>query len=165
MGASVSVFQVNQAHAQFASVTGYSIPLLFGAIMAGGVAIVIISGIKTIGRVTAVLVPLMGTLYIGAGLLIILANFTALPGAIALVFKSAFGLEAAGGGLVGALIIGIQRATYSSEAGVGSAAIAHAAVRTDNPLNGRVCSLVGTVCGYGGGLCDHRNGDHHHRGL
>ncbi len=142
IGASVSVFQVNQAHAQFASVTGHSAPLLFGVVMASGVAIVIISGIKTIGRVTSILVPLMGLIYLGAGLTIILANLPAVPGAIVLIFKSAFGLEAAGGGLVGALIIGIQRATYSSEAGVGSAAIAHAAVRTNEPLTEGYVALL-----------------------
>jgi len=84
----------------------------------------------------------MGAIYLGAGLTIIIANIGALPSAIALIFKSAFGLEAAGGGLVGALIIGIQRATYSSEAGVGSAAIAHAAVRTDNPLTEGYVALL-----------------------
>lgn len=142
MGASISVFQVNQAHSLFADVTGHSIPLTFGIIMASGVAIVIVSGIKTIGRVTSILVPLMGAIYLSAGLTIIFANISAVPGAIMLILKGAFGLEAAGGGLVGALIIGIQRATYSSEAGVGSAAIAHAAVRTDNPLTEGYVALL-----------------------
>lgn len=142
IGASISVFQVNQAHAQFVSVTGHSAPLLFGIIMATGVAVVIISGIKTIGRVTSILVPLMGAIYLGAGLIIILANISALPSAIILIIKSAFGLDAAGGGLVGALIIGVQRATYSSEAGVGSAAIAHAAVRTKEPLTEGYVALL-----------------------
>ena len=142
MGASISVFQINQAHAQFESVTGLSAPLIFGVLMAGGVAIVILSGIKMIGRVTSILVPAMGAIYLGAGLSIILVNITALPEAIGLVIRSAFGFEAAGGGLVGALIIGIQRATYSSEAGVGSAAIAHAAVKTDEPLTEGFVALL-----------------------
>lgn len=142
MGASISIFQVNQAHELFADVTGRSIPLLFGIVMSLGVAIIIISGIKTIGRVTSILVPLMGLIYLGAGLIIIGANITALPGAISIIFKSAFGLDAAGGGLIGALIIGIQRATYSSEAGVGSAAIAHSAVKTDNPLTEGYVALL-----------------------
>jgi len=142
IGGSVSVFQVNQAHAQFESVTGLSAPLLFGGLMAGGVAVIILGGIRSIGRVTAILVPAMGALYLGAGLVIILANITAFPAAIALVFKSAFGFEAAAGGFVGALIVGIQRATYSSEAGVGSAAIAHAAVRTDEPLTEGFVALL-----------------------
>lgn len=142
MGASVSVFQVNQSHAQFANVTGLSIPLVFGVIMASGVAVVILGGIRRIGRVTGVLVPLMGAIYIGAGLIIILMNIAELPHAIATIFKSAFGLDAAGGGMVGALINGVRRATYSNEAGVGSAAIAHSAVRTNDPLTEGYVALL-----------------------
>ena len=142
MGASVSIFQVNQSHAQFESVTGVSMPLTYGAIMASLVAIVILGGIKTIGKVTRVLVPAMGAIYLGAGLIIIALNADALPAAISSVFKGAFGLEAAGGGMVGALINGMKRATYSSEAGVGSAAIAHAAVRTNDPMTEGYVALL-----------------------
>lgn len=142
MGASVSIFQVNQSHAQFANVTGLSIPLVFGVIMASGVAFVILGGIRRIGRVTGILVPLMGAIYIGAGLIIILMNITELPHAITTIFESAFGLDAAGGGMVGALINGIRRATYSNEAGVGSAAIAHAAVKTNDPLTEGYVALL-----------------------
>lgn len=142
MGASVSIFQVNQSHAQFANVTGVAAPVTFGAIMASAVAFVILGGIRRIGRVAGVLVPLMGALYLGAGLTIIAMNITALPDAVATIFKSAFGLEAAGGGLVGALINGIRRATYSNEAGVGSAAIAHAAVKTKEPLTEGYVALL-----------------------
>ncbi|MEL6112693.1 MAG: alanine/glycine:cation symporter family protein [Pseudomonadota bacterium] len=142
MGASVSIFQVNQAHAQFSSVTGISAPLLFGGVMATGVAIVILGGIRVIGRVTSILVPGMGILYLGAGLIILAANAPAIPGAIGLIVGGAFGLDAAGGGIIGALINGIKRATYSSEAGVGSAAIAHAAVRTKTPLTEGYVALL-----------------------
>ncbi len=142
VGASISVFQINQAHAQFANVTGQSVPLLFGAIMAALVAVVIIGGIKNIARVTRILTPGMGAIYVTAGLIILALNFEALPEAIALIFKSAFGFEAAGGGVIGALINGIQRATYSNEAGVGSAAIAHAAVKTDEPLTEGYVALL-----------------------
>lgn len=142
MGGAISVFQVNQAYAQFSHVTGVTAPVTFGVIMAGGVAAVVLGGIKRIGRVTSVLVPLMAALYLGAGLIIILLNITALPDAVVTIFKSAFGLEAAGGGLVGALINGVRRATYSSEAGVGSAAIAHSAVRTAEPMTEGYVALL-----------------------
>lgn len=142
MGASVSVFQVNQSYAQLANVTGINAPVIYGVVIASLVAVVILGGIRRIGKVAGVLVPLMGALYIGAGLIIILMNITALPEAIATIFKSAFGFEAAGGGLVGALINGIRRATYSNEAGVGSAAIAHSAVKTNEPLTEGYVALL-----------------------
>ena len=142
IGASISIFQVNQSHAQFANVTGLNIPVTFGVIMAAGVAYVILGGIKRIGKVTGILVPMMGALYLGAGLVILAMNFTAIPDAFVTIFESAFGLDAAGGGFVGALINGIRRATYSNEAGVGSAAIAHSAVKTNEPLTEGYVALL-----------------------
>ncbi len=142
MGASISVFQVNQSHAQFANVTGVSAPLIWGVVMSSLVAVIILGGIKQIAKVTRVLVPLMGALYLGAGFTIIAMNISELPAAIGLIFKSAFGLEAAGGGVIGALINGVQRATYSNEAGVGSSAIAHSAVKTDQPLTEGYVALL-----------------------
>ena len=142
IGASISVFQVNQSHAQFANVTGLNVPVVFGVIMASGVAFVILGGIKRIGKVTGILVPLMVALYLSAGLVILAMNFTAIPDAFVTIFRSAFGLDAAGGGLVGALINGVRRATYSNEAGVGSAAIAHSAVKTNEPLTEGYVALL-----------------------
>ena len=142
MGASVSVFQVNQSHAQFANVTGVAAPVVFGVIMAGLVLIVTLGGIKRIGAVSGVLVPMMAALYLGCGLIIIAMNADKLPAAIATIFSSAFGLDAAGGGLVGALINGVKRATYSNEAGVGSSAIAHSAVKTSEPMTEGFVALL-----------------------
>ncbi len=142
LGASVSVFQVNQAHAQFANVVGVSAPIAYGIVMSSMVGLVIIGGIRRIGRVARVIVPVMGAVYVGAGLIIILLNIPALPAAVETIFAGAFGLDAAGGGLVGALINGMRRATYSSEAGVGSAAIAHAQVRTKEPLSEGYVALL-----------------------
>ncbi len=142
MGASVSVFQVNQAHAQFANVTGISAPVIFGVIMSAGVAYIILGGIRRIGGAARIIVPLMGLLYVGSALLILALNIPALPAAFVTIFESAFGLDAAGGGLVGALINGMRRATYSSEAGVGSAAIAHSAVKTNEPLTEGYVALL-----------------------
>jgi hypothetical protein len=88
------------------------------------------------------LVPFMAVVYIGAALIIIALNITALPDAVMTIFKSAFGLDALGGGLVGALINGMRRATYSCEAGVGSAAIAHASVRTNEPMTEGYVALI-----------------------
>ncbi|MCK5744572.1 MAG: alanine:cation symporter family protein, partial [Oricola sp.] len=157
IGGSISVFQVNQSYAQFANVFDYEqlesyqrfvadthidAAVIFGVIMAAGVAFVVLGGIRRIGKVTGILVPLMGAVYLTAGLVIIMMNITAVPDAFATIFKSAFGLEAAGGGFVGALINGIRRATYSNEAGVGSAAIAHSAVKTNEPLTEGYVALL-----------------------
>ncbi len=142
VGASISVFQVNQAYAQFSNVTGLQAPLLFGVVISSLVAVVILGGIKSIAKVTRVLVPFMGLLYLGAGLVIVLMNMSAIPAVVTMVFQSAFGLAPVGGGLIGALINGVQRATYSSEAGVGSAAIAHAAVKTKDPLTEGFVALL-----------------------
>lgn len=142
MGGSISLLQVNQSYAQFSTVTGIDAPLIYGAILCSLVAFVILGGIKRIGFVSGILVPLMGFIYLGAGLVIIALNIDALPGAFEKIFNGAFGLDAAGGGMVGALINGIKRATYSNEAGVGSSAIAHSAVRTTEPMTeGFVASL------------------------
>lgn len=142
LGASVSVFQVNQSYAQLNNVTNIEAPFLYGIIISTLVGIVILGGIKKIAKVTRVLVPLMGAVYLGAAIIIIILNITAIPDVIAMIFKGAFGLEAAGGGFVGAIVNGIQRATYSSEAGVGSAAIAHSAVRTNEPLTEGYVALL-----------------------
>jgi AGCS family alanine or glycine:cation symporter len=145
MGASISLFQVNQSYAQLANVlniTAPNAPIYYGFVVSALVLLVILGGIRRIGFVSSVLVPLMGVLYVGAGLVIIALNADKLPGAVALIFESAFGLDAAGGGLVGALINGVRRATYSNEAGVGSSAIAHAAVKTDEPLTEGYVALL-----------------------
>ncbi len=142
MGASVSVFQVNQAHAQFANVTGQSIPVLFGVVMATAVAAIVLGGIRRVGAAARLIVPAMGLLYVGAAVTILALNAEAIPDAVGVIFASAFGLDAAGGGIVGALINGMKRATYSSEAGVGSAAIAHSAVKTREPLTEGYVALL-----------------------
>lgn len=134
-----NMFQVNQAYTQFVGVTGGSESWfadkgwLFGFIMAGLVASVIVGGIRSIARVTQFLVPIMAVLYLGTGLIVIAFNAEALPWALREIVTQAFTGEAAAGGALGALIIGFQRAVFSNEAGIGSAAIAHSAVRTDRP--------------------------------
>jgi alanine or glycine:cation symporter, AGCS family len=94
---------------------------------------VIIGGIKSIAKVTEKLVPLMAAVYLIAAAVVIAANFSAVPAAFGEILAGAFGASAVGGGLLGALIVGFQRAAFSNEAGLGSAAIAHSAVKTNHP--------------------------------
>lgn len=142
VGASVSIFQVNQAYVQFERVTQVDAPFLFGAVLALLVAVIVLGGIKSIARVTSRLVPAMCVLYLGAGFIILLVNAEAIPSVLGQIWAGAFGLDAAAGGAVGAIINGLKRATYSSEAGTGSSAIAHSAVRTNNPLTEGYVGLV-----------------------
>ena len=102
-----------------------------GVIVAALVGIVIIGGIQRIGEVAGKLVPAMIVLYIGAALLVIIINITAVPAAIALIFTHAFTPAAAAGGFAGAAVaaavrFGVARGVFSNESGLGSAAIAHA---------------------------------------
>jgi AGCS family alanine or glycine:cation symporter len=105
------------------------------------VGAVIIGGIKSIARVTEKVVPFMAIIYCGAGLIIILANFTQIPAALAAIFTGAFAPEGVVGGAVGALIQGFRRAAFSNEAGIGSASIAHSAVRTKEPITEGLVAL------------------------
>ncbi|PKP83309.1 MAG: alanine glycine permease [Alphaproteobacteria bacterium HGW-Alphaproteobacteria-18] len=142
VGASVSIFQVNQSYAQFERVTSIEAPLLFGIVMATLVAVIVLGGIRSIARVTSRLVPAMCLIYLSAGLVVITVNASMIPAVLQQILEGAFGLDAAAGGAVGAMINGLKRATYSSEAGTGSSAIAHSAVRTNNPLTEGYVALV-----------------------
>ena len=142
VGASVSIFQINQAYVQFERVTDINAPFLFGVVLALLVAVIVLGGIKSIAKVTSRLVPAMCALYLGAGFIILAVNASEIPSVLSQIWMGAFGLDAAAGGAVGAIINGLKRATYSSEAGTGSSAIAHSAVRTDNPLTEGYVGLV-----------------------
>jgi len=98
------------------------------------VGLVIIGGIQGIARVTSKVVPFMGVLYVTAGLVIIGMHLADIPDAFSAIFLGAFRAEGIAGGTVGVLIQGFRRAAFSNEAGIGSAAIAHAAVRTNRPV-------------------------------
>jgi AGCS family alanine or glycine:cation symporter len=115
---------------------------LFGLILAVGIGAVIIGGIKSIAKVTEKIVPFMAILYVGTALIILLANIGKIPWAFGLVIKGAFSPEAIGGGIIGVMIQGLKRAAFSNEAGVGSAAIAHSAVRTNEPLTEGYVALM-----------------------
>lgn len=138
-----NMFQANQTFVQAQEVTGGDdgflgsdgASLIFGLILAGLVAAVIIGGIKSIGRVTSRLVPFMGVTYVIACLFVILANASHVPSAVGSIFEGAFTPQAGLGGLVGVLIVGFQRAAFSNEAGLGSAPIAHSPVKTRRPVS------------------------------
>ncbi len=140
-----NMFQANQAAAQLVQRFGIesgSAGFFFGIGMAVIVGIVIIGGIKRIGQVTEKVIPFMAIIYVGAALIILGMNFSLIPEAFAMIFNGAFTPEAGLGGFVGVLIVGFQRAAFSNEAGVGSAAIAHSAVKTKYPASEGIVALL-----------------------
>ena len=140
-----NMFQSNQAYQQLNNVAGGALDGLgwfIGLIMAAIVFLVIIGGIKSIARVTEKLVPFMAIFYMIFALIVIGLNGSAIPEAIGNIFTGAFTSEGVAGGVLGAMIVGFQRAVFSNEAGIGSASIAHAAVRTKEPVTEGVVSLL-----------------------
>jgi len=114
-------------------------PLLTGITLALMTGIVIIGGIHRIGKVTEKLVPFMGIIYVCGALLILGLNFGKIPGALSLIIEHAFNPASATGGFTGAAVaaairFGVARGVFSNEAGLGSAAIAHAAAKTNSPV-------------------------------
>jgi len=137
-----NMFQANQAHAQIAGIVGEFPGWITGIVFAGVVFAVIVGGIKSIANVTEKVVPFMGVMYVLAGVAILAVNFDQIGWAFGQIFSGAFTGLGVAGGVVGALIQGFKRAAFSNEAGVGSAAIAHAAVRTKEPITEGFVSLL-----------------------
>lgn len=140
-----NMFQSNQAYVQLNTVAGGALDgygWLVGLILAAVVFSVIIGGIKSIAHVTEIIVPFMAIFYCFFAIVVILMNFTAIPMAISNIITGAFTGEGVAGGALGALIIGFQRAAFSNEAGIGSASIAHAAVKTNEPVTEGYVSLL-----------------------
>ena len=140
-----NMFQSNQAYVQLNNVAGGSLDglgWLVGLIMAGVVFMVIVGGIKSIARVTEKIVPFMAIFYCVFALIVIAMNAPYIPEAIGNIFSGALTGEGVAGGALGALIIGFQRAVFSNEAGIGSASIAHSAVRTKEPVTEGLVSLL-----------------------
>lgn len=137
------MYQSNQVMSQFIQVTGGQDSffasgagaLTFGIIFAGLVGLVIIGGVKSLGKVAGILVPGMAIVYVLAGITVILANITFVPEAISIIITGAFAPEGIAGGILGVIIMGAQRAAFSNEAGIGSAPIAHSAVKTRRPAS------------------------------
>ena len=154
-----NLYQVNQAYEGFfdqfvapgladaVGTPGYestrgTVAIGFGLLMAVLVGAIVLGGITRIGRVTSVIVPFMAVLYVSACWVIIGSNLDRLPSLIGSVFAEAFTPEAGLGGVIGVLMVGFQRAAFSSESGLGSSAVAHAAAKTAEPVReGFVASL------------------------
>ena len=140
-----NAFQSNQASAQIISMTGIessSAGFYIGLVLALIVGLVIIGGIKRIAQVTEKIVPFMAGIYILASLIIIFAHFNQIGAAFGLIIDQAFTPAAGLGGFFGVMIQGFRRAVFSNEAGAGSAAIAHSAVRTRYPASEGIVSLL-----------------------
>jgi alanine or glycine:cation symporter, AGCS family len=140
-----NAFQANQSTQQLITtfqLQGGSSGFIIGVVMAILVGIVIIGGIKRIAQVTEKVVPLMAILYIIASLVIIFGHIELIIPAIELIITQAFSPQAGLGGIAGVLIIGFRRAVFSNEAGAGSAAIAHSAVKTKYPASEGIVALL-----------------------
>jgi AGCS family alanine or glycine:cation symporter len=142
-----NMYQVNQSLEQVVVMTGGAGSFfdlhgwVFGVIVAIFVAVSILGGIKSIVKVTSKLVPIMGVIYMVTCLFIIAVNYDNIGSAFSQIFAGAFSPEAGLGGLVGVLIVGFQRAGFSNEAGIGSASIAHSAVKTNHPVTEGLVAL------------------------
>lgn len=137
-----NMFQANQAHAQISGIVGDYPGWITGIVFALIVFTVIVGGVKSIARVTEKVVPFMGLLYVGAAIVILIINADKIGWAFGQIFEGAFTGLGVAGGFVGALIQGFKRAAFSNEAGVGSAAIAHSAVKTKEPITEGFVSLL-----------------------
>jgi AGCS family alanine or glycine:cation symporter len=140
-----NMFQANQSYSMVATVTGLEgrlAAVVFGALLAGAVGVVIIGGIRRIGRVAAALVPFMCVAYVLCGLWILLTHGSELGAGLVTIAKGAFVPQAAYGGAVGVLIQGFRRAAFSNEAGIGSAPIAHSAASTHEPVREGLVALL-----------------------
>ena len=140
-----NMFQVNQTVEILTTVSpaigeyNWVLGILFAVL----ISLVIIGGIKRIGRVTSRIVPFMCLLYVAASLIIILSHIGDVPAMIATIFREAFSPQALYGGFLGVLVVGIKRAAFSNEAGLGSAAFAHAAAKTNEPAREGMVAMIG----------------------
>ncbi|MGA0900177.1 MAG: alanine/glycine:cation symporter family protein [Luteolibacter sp.] len=143
-----NMFQVNQAASQFVNVTGGADSFaddnrwLFGVAVAVVVALVIIGGISRIAKVTGKLVPIMTLFYVTGCLVVLFEHWDKIGETFSLIFTKAFDTQAMAGGVIGVLLIGVQRAAFSNEAGIGSAPIAHAAAKTKFAASEGIVALL-----------------------
>ncbi len=143
-----NMLQINQATQQMINITGGDVSYfaehrwVFGLIVAIIVGLIIVGGIKSIANVTSKIVPVMCGIYLVAAIIIILVHFQQIPHAIFTIFKEAFVPQSVAGGIIGTIIIGFRRSVQSNEAGSGSAPIAYAAVKTNEPVSQGFVSLM-----------------------
>jgi alanine or glycine:cation symporter, AGCS family len=139
-----NMFQANQS----AQLAGEVVPIfgdypwLYGVLLAVAVGMVIIGGIKRIGMAASAIVPAMCGIYVIAGLVVLFVNASEVPAAFGVIISSAFTTSSVAGGAIGVLIRGFRRAAFSNEAGVGSAAIAHSAASTEEPVREGIVALL-----------------------
>jgi alanine or glycine:cation symporter, AGCS family len=140
------MLQVNQSYVAVAAAADWTDSAgarwTYGAVMAFLVAFVVLGGITWLGRVTSFLVPLMALVYLTGVFAILALNFAEIPAALTLIISDAFTGQAAAGGAIGAFVVGMRRAVFSSEAGIGSAVIAHAQARTRVPASEGMVALL-----------------------
>lgn len=140
IGNGVQAFEVSSA----LSMVGVP-KLVTGIVLAALVFAVVIGGIRRIAKAASAIVPLMSVLYVGACLVVLLINAAAVPEAFATIFSNAFSGKAAVGGALGQVVLmGFKRGIFSNEAGLGSAPIAHAAAKTDDPVRQGTVAMLGT---------------------
>lgn len=141
-----NMFQANQSYALLKDVMPFidndAGSIMYGVFLAVLVGVVIIGGIKRIGAVAGFVVPIMCGVYVAAGVAVLLANASEVGPAFGKIFSEAFSPTAVGGGFLGVLIVGFQRAAFSNEAGVGSASIAHSAASTAEPVREGIVALL-----------------------
>ena len=140
-----NMFQINQSAQQISETFGIFTDgnsWILGAIVAVMVGAVIIGGIVWIARVTAILVPFMTIIYVMACIIVLGGYISEIPSALGTIFQEAFSPSAGVGGFIGGLIQGVKRGVFSNEAGLGSAAIAHAPVKTRRPASEGVVALL-----------------------
>lgn len=127
--------QINQSFSQIKYVTGFDQALLYGFTVALLTGVVIIGGIRSISRLTSWLVPLMAAIYLSAGFIILFFNSGEIIKVLEMIVNHAMEPDAVEGGVLGVLVIGMRRAVFSTEAGLGSSTIAHAAAKTREPIS------------------------------
>lgn len=152
--ASFGIGNMTQANSISESMSStFNIPtFVTGIILTIFALLIIVGGIKTISKVSSVVVPFMAIFYVIAGLIVIIVNIQNVPAGVAMIFKMAFSVKAVGGGLCGtitaaimnAMRFGVARGVFSNEAGMGSAAITAAAATTDNPVRQGYINMTGT---------------------
>jgi AGCS family alanine or glycine:cation symporter len=138
-----NTFQVSQALGAIGNEVSFvkENPWVFGVVLAVLTGAVIIGGIQRIADTTSKIVPLMVTIYVAASLWILIVHADAIPAAIAQIFTEAFAPTAVAGGMIGVIVQGFQRAVFSSEAGLGSAPVAHAPARVKYPVRQGMVAL------------------------
>ncbi len=145
-----NMIQINQSAHQIIFITGgaesflHGSTWIFGLIVAILIGLVTVGGIKSIAKITSILVPTMCAMYIISGIIVILANITNIPSALLLILKEAFHPTAVAGGVFGTIIIGLRRSVQCNEAGTGAAAIVYAAAQTKEPVSQGFVALLET---------------------